>query len=75
MPDADLTNVHAVMIQWRVPGADREGMVGVRASFPPSPCVRDAEGLNVRQGGSAQPHLPTVLGLHVAARYAAAIVL
>ncbi len=58
-----------------VPGADREGVVGVWTSIPPSPRVRHAEGGNVGQGGSAQPHIPAILGLHVAARYAAARVL
>lgn len=56
-------------------GADREGLASVRAPFPPSACVRNAQGGDVGQGGSAQPYLPAVLGLHVAARDAAALVL
>lgn len=69
------TCVHAAVIFWGAPGADREGLVSVRAPLPPPACVRSAEGGNVGQGGSTQPHLPAVLGLHLAACHAASLVL
>lgn len=56
-------------------GAYREGLVGIWTPLPPSTCVWGAEGSDVRKGGPAQPHLPAVLGLHVAACHADAFVL
>ena len=49
-------------------------MVGIRTPLPRSACVRSAQGSDVWQGG-AQPDFSSVLGLHVAARHAAALVL
>lgn len=59
----------------RRPGADREGLAGVRTPVPPKARVRPAERGDVCEGGPAQPHLPAVLGLYLAVGDAAALVL